>query len=72
MPSEDIVNTHDTFMKSFGIELSDDDKRLPDRYMCLKTYAEFNFYIKPQLHVSDENFLYRYMHLASKISSYGV
>ena len=22
MPSEDIVNTHDTFMKSFGIELS--------------------------------------------------
>ena len=29
MSSEDIVNTHDTFMKSFGIELSDDDKRLP-------------------------------------------
>ena len=29
MLSEDIVNTHDTFMKSLGIELSDDDKRLP-------------------------------------------
>ena len=27
MSSEDIVNTHDTFMKSLGIELSDDDKR---------------------------------------------
>ena len=29
MSSEDIVNTQDTFMKSLGIELSDDDKRLP-------------------------------------------
>ena len=29
MSSEDIVNTHDTFMKSLGIELSDDDKKLP-------------------------------------------
>ena len=29
MSSEDIVNTHDTFMKYLGIELSDDDKRLP-------------------------------------------
>ena len=29
MSFEDIVNTHDTFMKSLGIELSDDDKRLP-------------------------------------------
>ena len=28
MSSEDIVSTHDTFMKSLGIELSDDDKRL--------------------------------------------
>ena len=28
MSSEDIVNTHYTFMKSLGIELSDDDKRL--------------------------------------------
>ena len=27
MSSEDIVNTHDTFLKSLGIELSDDDKR---------------------------------------------
>ena len=33
MSSEDIVNTHDTFMKSFGIELSDDDKRLLECYM---------------------------------------
>ena len=28
MSSEDIVNTHDTFMNSLGTELSDDDKRL--------------------------------------------
>ena len=27
MSSEGIVNTHNTFMKSLGIELSDDDKR---------------------------------------------
>ena len=32
MSSEDIVNTHHTFMKSFGTELSDDDKRLPYLY----------------------------------------
>ena len=32
MSSEDIVNTHNTFMKSFGTELSDDDKRLPYLY----------------------------------------
>ena len=32
MSSEDIGNTHDTFMKSLGIELSDDDKRLPYLY----------------------------------------
>ena len=32
MSSEDIVNTHDTFMKSLGIELSDDDKKLPYLY----------------------------------------
>ena len=29
MSSEDIVNTYDTFMKSLGIELSEEDKRLP-------------------------------------------
>ena len=29
---EEIINTHDTFMKSLGIELSDDYKRLP--YLC--------------------------------------
>ena len=32
MSSEDIVNTRDTFMKPLGIELSDDDKRLPCLY----------------------------------------
>ena len=36
MSSEDIVNTHDTFMKSLGIELSDDDKRLPYLYWTPK------------------------------------
>ena len=38
MSSEDIVNTHDTFMKSLGIELSDDDKRLPYLYWALKLH----------------------------------
>ena len=42
------------------------------RYMYLKTYAEFTFCIKSQGHVSDENFLYYYMNLASKISSFSV
>ena len=32
MSFEDIVNTHDTFMKSLGIELFGDDKRLPYLY----------------------------------------
>ena len=32
MSSEDIVNSHDTFMKSLGIELSEKDKRLPHLY----------------------------------------
>ena len=32
MSSEDIVNTHDTLMKSPGIELSDNEKRLPYLY----------------------------------------
>ena len=32
MSSEDIVNTHDNFMKSLGIELYDDDKRLPSQH----------------------------------------
>ena len=36
MSSENIVNTHDTFMKSLGIELSDDDKRLPKLYWTPK------------------------------------
>ena len=42
------------------------------RYMYLKTYAKFTFRIKSPGHVSDENFLLYRMHLASKISSYGV
>ena len=41
-------------------------------YMYLKTYSKFTFYIKSQGRVSDENFLYCCMHLASKISSCGV
>ena len=36
MSSEDIVNTHDTFMKSLGIELFDDDKILPYLYWTSK------------------------------------
>ena len=35
MSSEDIVNTHDTFMKSFGI---DDDKRIPYLYWTPKLH----------------------------------
>ena len=35
---EDIVNTHDTFMKSLGIELSDDEKRLPYLYRTPKLH----------------------------------
>ena len=38
MSSEDIVNTHDTFMKSLGIELSDDEKRLPYLYWTPKLH----------------------------------
>ena len=38
MSSEDIVNTHDTFMKSLSIELSDDDKRLPYLYWTPKLH----------------------------------
>ena len=38
MSSEDIVNTHDSFMKSLGIELSDDDKRLPYLYWTPKLH----------------------------------
>ena len=38
MSSKDIVNTHDTFMKSLGIELSDNDKRLPYVYWTPKLH----------------------------------
>ena len=38
MSSEDIVNTHNTFTKSLGIELSDDDKRLPYLYWTPKLH----------------------------------
>ena len=36
--SEDIVNTHDTLMKSLSIELSDDDKRLAHLYWTPKLH----------------------------------
>ena len=42
------------------------------RYMYLKTYTKFTFCTKSKGHVSDENFLYYCMLLASKICSYGV
>ena len=45
MSSENIVNTYDTFMKSLGIELSDDDKRLPFLYIG-------PIYWTPKLHKS--------------------
>ena len=38
MSSEDIVNTHYTFMTSVGIELSDDDRRLPYLYWTPKLH----------------------------------
>ena len=38
MSSEDIINTHNTFMKSLSIELSDDDKRLPYLYWTPKLH----------------------------------
>ena len=38
MSFEDIVNTHDTFMKSLGTELSDDDKKLPYLYWTPKLH----------------------------------
>ena len=38
MSSEDIVNTHDTFIKSLGIEPSDDDKRSPYLYWTPKLH----------------------------------
>ena len=36
--SEDIVNTHDTFMTSLGIELSEENKRLPYLYWTPKLH----------------------------------
>ena len=36
--SDDVVSSHDTFMKSLCIELSDDDKRLPYLYWTLKLH----------------------------------
>ena len=38
MSSEDILNTHDTFMNSLGIELSDNDKRFPYLYWTPKLH----------------------------------
>ena len=36
--SEDIVNNHDIFMKCLGIELSDDDQKLPYLYRTPKLH----------------------------------
>ena len=38
MSSEDIINTHDAFMMSLGIELSNDDKSLPYLYWTPKLH----------------------------------
>ena len=38
MSFKDIVNTHNTFIKSLGIELSDDDKILPYLYWIPKLH----------------------------------
>ena len=38
MSSEDIVNIHNTFMKTLGIELSEEDKRLPYLYWTPKLH----------------------------------
>ena len=38
MLSEDIVNTHDTFMKSLSTELSEEDRKLPDLYWTPKVH----------------------------------
>ena len=38
MSSEDTVNTHETFIKSFGTELSVDDKTLPYLYWTPKLH----------------------------------
>ena len=38
MSSEDIVDTHDTFMKSLSIELSEEGKRLPYLYWTPKLH----------------------------------
>ena len=38
MSSEDIFNTHDTFIKSLGIELSDDNKSIPYLYWTPKLH----------------------------------
>ena len=38
MSFEDIVDTHDTFMKSLGIKLSDDDNRLPYQHWTPKLH----------------------------------
>ena len=41
--------------------------------ICTSKHTQnLTFCVKSQGHVSDENFLYYCMHLASKITSYGV
>ena len=44
MSSVDIVNSHDTFVKSCGIELSDDDKRLSHLYWTPKLHKSLAKY----------------------------
>ena len=55
MSSEDIVNTHNTFMKSLGINLSEEDKRLPYLYWT------------PKLHKSPEK--HRFIAVSSKCTA---
>ena len=45
---------------------------LPSQIYVPQNIRKIYFCIKSLGHVSDENFLYYCMHLASKISSYGV
>ena len=44
MSSEDIVSTHDTLMKSLGVELSDDDKSLTYLYWTPKLHKSLQLH----------------------------
>ena len=73
-PAVGIIRFKRPFAPSQKVYRADVEKlsKIKYRYMYLKTYAKITFCIKSQGHVSDESFLYYCMHLASKISSYGV